>query len=122
MNILLIEDNRDLALNMLDFFEAKGSTVDLASDGVSGLHLAASSDYDVIILDLMLPGIDGLTICRRLREVGKQKPILILTARDSLEDKIAGLEAGADDYVIKPAALREVEARLRALVRRAQIR
>lgn len=122
MNILLIEDSRDLALNTLDFFEAKGSTVDVASDGVSGLHLAASNDYDVIILDLMLPGIDGLTICRRLREVGKHKPILILTARDSLEDKIAGLEAGADDYVIKPAALREVDARLRALIRRSQIR
>lgn len=122
MNILLIEDSRDLALNMLDFFETKGSTVDVASDGVSGLHLAASNDYDIIILDLMLPGIDGLTICRRLREVGKQKPILILTARDSLDDKIAGLEAGADDYVIKPAALREIEARLAALIRRSQLR
>jgi len=122
MNLLLIEDNRDLALNLLDFFEAKDSTVDLASDGVSGLHLAASNHYDAIILDLMLPGIDGLTICRRLREVGQNKPILILTARDSLDDKIAGLEAGADDYVIKPAALREVEARLHALIRRARIR
>ena len=122
MNILLIEDSRDLALNMLDFFEARGSVVDVASDGVSGLHLAASHDYDIIILDLMLPGIDGLTICRRLREVGKQKPILILTARDSLDDKIAGLEAGADDYVIKPAALREIEARLAALIRRSQLR
>lgn len=122
MKILLIEDSRDLALNMLDFFEAKGSTVDVASDGVSGLHLAASNEYDVIILDLMLPGIDGLSICRRLREVGKQKPILILTARDSLDDKIAGLDAGADDYVIKPASFREVDARLRALIRRAQIR
>ena len=122
MNLLLIEDNRDLALNLLDFFEAKDSTVDLASDGVSGLHLAASNPYDAIILDLMLPGIDGLTICRRLREVGQDKPILILTARDSLDDKIAGLEAGADDYVVKPAALREVEARLRALIRRAGAR
>ena len=122
MNILLIEDSRDLALNMVDFFESKGSTVDVASDGVSGLHLAASNNYDVIILDLMLPGIDGLTICRRLRESGKQKPILILTARDSLEDKIIGLEAGADDYVIKPAALREIEARLVALIRRSKTR
>jgi DNA-binding response OmpR family regulator len=122
MHILLIEDNRDLALNVFDYFEAKGHTLDLAGDGILGLHLAASNPYDVIILDLMLPGIDGLTLCRRLRESGKHTPVLMLTARDSLDDKIAGLEAGADDYVVKPFALREVDARLRALVRRAQIR
>jgi len=122
MNILLIEDNRDLALNMFDYFEAKGYTMDLAEDGISGLHLAASNQYDVLILDLMLPGIDGLTLCRRLREAGRHIPVLMLTARDSLDDKIAGLEAGADDYVVKPFALREVEARLLALVRRAQVR
>jgi len=122
MNILLIEDNRDLALNMFDYFEAKGHAMDLAGDGISGLHFSATNQYDVLILDLMLPGIDGLTLCRRLREAGKQVPILMLTARDSLDDKIAGLEAGADDYVVKPFALREVEARLHALVRRAQVR
>ena len=122
MNILLIEDNRDLATNMFDYFEAKGHAMDLAADGISGLHFAASNQYDVIILDLMLPGIDGLTLCRRLREAGKLTPILMLTARDSLDDKIAGLEAGADDYVVKPFSLREVEARLLALVRRAQVR
>ncbi len=122
MNILLIEDNRDLALNLFDYFEAKGHTLDLAGDGISGLHLAASNSYDVLILDLMLPGIDGLALCRRLREAGKQTPVLMLTARDSLDDKIAGLEAGADDYVVKPFALREVEARLRALARRALAR
>lgn len=122
MNILLIEDNRDLALNMFDYFEAKGHAMDLAEDGISGLHLAASNQYDVLILDLMLPGIDGLTLCRRLREAGRHTPVLMLTARDSLDDKIAGLEAGADDYVVKPFALREVEARLLALVRRAQVR
>lgn len=122
MNILLIEDNRDLALNIFDYFEAKGHTMDLAGDGLSGLHLAASNQYDVLILDLMLPGIDGLTLCRRLREAGRHTPVLMLTARDSLDDKIAGLEAGADDYVVKPFALREVEARLLALLRRAQVR
>lgn len=122
MNILLIEDNRDLALNIFDYFEAKGHAMDLAEDGLSGLHLAASNQYDVLILDLMLPGIDGLTLCRRLREAGRHTPVLMLTARDSLDDKIAGLEAGADDYVVKPFALREVEARLLALVRRAQVR
>ncbi|MEN6586480.1 MAG: response regulator transcription factor [Sulfuricella sp.] len=120
MHILLVEDNRDLAQNIFDYFEARGHTIDLGEDGISGLHLAASNPYDVIILDLMLPGIDGMTLCRRLREAGKQTPVLMLTARDSLDDKIAGLEAGADDYVVKPFALREVEARLVALVRRAQ--
>lgn len=122
MNILLIEDNRDLATNMFDYFEAKGHAMDLAADGISGLHFAATNQYDVLILDLMLPGIDGLTLCRRLRESGRLTPILMLTARDSLDDKIAGLEAGADDYVVKPFSLREVEARLLALVRRAQVR
>lgn len=122
MNILLIEDNRDLALNLFDYFEAKGHALDLAGDGISGLHFAATNQYDVIILDVMLPGIDGLTLCRRLREAGKHTPVLMLTARDSLDDKIAGLEAGADDYVVKPFALREVDARLHALVRRAQMR
>lgn len=122
MNILLIEDNRDLAVNMFDYFEARGHTMDLAGDGISGLHFASTNQYDVLVLDLMLPGMDGLMLCRRLREAGKQVPILMLTARDSLDDKIAGLEAGADDYVIKPFSLREVEARLLALVRRAQVR
>lgn len=122
MKILLIEDNRDLALNLFDYFESKGHTMDLAGDGISGLHFAATNPYDVLILDLMLPGIDGLTLCRKLREAGKQTPVLMLTARDSLEDKIAGLEAGADDYVVKPFALREVELRLHALLRRVQAR
>jgi DNA-binding response OmpR family regulator len=122
MYILLIEDNRDLAQNMFDYFEPKGHIVDLAGDGISGLNLATSNHYDVLILDLMLPGIDGLALCRRLRESRRQIPVLMLTARDSLDDKIAGLEAGADDYVVKPFVMREVEARLNALVRRSQAR
>ncbi|MDX9768506.1 MAG: response regulator transcription factor, partial [Ectothiorhodospiraceae bacterium] len=94
---------------------------DAALDGVTGLHLAVVNRYDAILLDLMLPGMDGLTLCRRLREEERiHTPVLMLTARDALDDKIAGLEAGADDYVVKPFALREVEARLKALVRRAQ--
>ncbi len=96
--------------------------MDLAEDGISGLHLSATNPYDVLILDWMLPGVDGLAVCRRIREAGKQTPVLMLTARDSLNDKIEALEAGADDYVVKPFALREVEARLHALVRRAQVR
>lgn len=122
MHILLVEDNRDLAQNLFDYFEAKGYTMDLAEDGISGLHLAASNVYDVIVLDVMLPGLDGLNVCKRLREAGKLTPVIMLTARDSLDDKIAGLEAGADDYVVKPFALREVHARLRALVRRSHRR
>jgi DNA-binding response OmpR family regulator len=122
MKILLIEDNRDLATNLFDYFEARGHTMDLAGDGIPGLHFASTNQYDVIVLDLMLPSMDGLTMCKRLREAGKHTPILMLTALDSLNDKIAGLEAGADDYVAKPFSLREVDARLQALVRRAQIR
>lgn len=122
MNILLIEDNRDLARNIYEYFQGKGHDMDMAWDGIAGLHLAASNNYDVLILDWMLPGIDGLTVCRRLREAGKHVPILMLTARDSLNQKIEGLKAGADDYVVKPFAMREVEARLQALVRRSQVR
>ena len=120
MHILLIEDNRDLATNLFDYFEARGHTMDLAGDGIPGLHFATTNQYDVIVLDLMLPSMDGLTMCKRLREAGKNTPILMLTALDSLNDKIAGLEAGADDYVVKPFLLREVEARLHALVRRSR--
>lgn len=122
MNILLIEDNRDLATNMFDYFETRGYAMDLAADGISGLHFASTNRYDALVLDLMLPGMDGLVLCKRLRDAGRHTPILMLSARDSLNDKIAGLEAGADDYVVKPFSLREVEARLLALVRRAQVR
>lgn len=119
MRILVIEDNRDLAANLYDFLEAKGHVVDIAGDGITGLHLAVVNDYDAIVLDLILPGMDGVTVCRKLRqEAGKQTRVLMLTARDSLDDKIIGLESGADDYVVKPFALREVEARLRTLARR----
>lgn len=119
MRVLIIEDNRDLASNMFDFLEAKGHVVDAAGDGITGLHLALVNRYDVIVLDLMLPGMDGITLCRKLRnEGGKDTPILMITARDALEDKIAGLEAGADDYLVKPVELREVELRLRVLIRR----
>ncbi len=122
MNILLIEDNRDLASNLFDYFESHGHTLDLAGDGIPGLHFASTNSYDALVLDVMLPSMDGLTMCRRLRDAGKHTPILMLTARDSLEDKIAGLEAGADDYVVKPFSMREVEARLHALVRRSKLR
>jgi len=121
MRLLIIEDNRDIAANLTDFLSARSHVVDVAGDGVGGLHLAVTHDYDAIVLDLMLPGMDGLTLCRKLRgEAGQHTPVLMLTARDSLDDKILGLEAGADDYVVKPYALREVEARLKSITRRAQ--
>jgi DNA-binding response OmpR family regulator len=121
MRLLIIEDNPDLAANLLEFLDDRGHTVDVAGDGLTGLHLATVNDYDAIVLDLMLPGMDGITLCRKLREEAqKTTPVLIVTARDALDDKIVGLESGADDYVVKPFALREVEARLKALARRAQ--
>jgi DNA-binding response OmpR family regulator len=103
-----------------DHLEQQGHEVDYAADGVTGLHLAVTEDFDGIILDLMLPGMDGLDVCRRLRgDAGKSTPILMLTARDTLEDKVAGLDAGADDYLVKPFDLEELDARLRAMLRRA---
>ncbi len=118
--ILVVEDNPDLAANLVDYLSARGHLVDAAGDGPTGLHLASTQDFDVILLDLILPGMDGISLCRRLRErAGKVTPILMLTARDTLDDKIAGLEAGADDYLVKPFAMREVAARIDALSRRA---
>lgn len=117
--VLLIEDHRDIAELVYEHLEHQGYAVDYAADGVTGLRLATSEDFDVIILDLMLPGLDGLELCRRLRQQAKRDtPIVMATARDTLEDKIAGLDAGADDYVVKPFELAELEARLRAVVRR----
>ena len=119
MRILVIEDNPDIAANLGDYLEDRGHTVDFAADGVTGLHLAVVHDFDAIVLDLNLPGMDGLEVCRKLRnEARKQTPVLMLTARDSLDNKLAGFDSGADDYLIKPFALQEVEVRLNALARR----
>ena len=117
--VLLVEDHADIAEMVFAFLERRGYEPDYAADGVTGLHLAVSNDYDAIILDLMLPGIDGLELCHKLRnDARKDTPILMLTARDTLSDKIAGLDAGADDYLVKPFDIQELEARVRALVRR----
>ena len=119
--ILVVEDNADLAANICDFLEDRGYVVDAAADGVTGLHLASVNSYDALVLDVMLPALDGLILCRRLRSEGQRAlPILMLTARASLDDKIAGFESGADDYLIKPFELRELELRLNALMRRAR--
>jgi DNA-binding response OmpR family regulator len=119
MRILLIEDHQDIAANIAEYCTAKGDHVLIAADGISGLELARSDEHDVIVLDLMLPGMDGLAVCRELRASTLQTPILMLTAKDLLADKIAGFEAGADDYLVKPFSLVELAARLKALTRRA---
>ena len=119
MHVLIIEDNRDLASNMFDFMEAKGHVVDAAGDGITGLHLAVVNEYDAIVLDLGLPVVDGVTVLRRWRDAARDTPVLILTARDQWSEKVAGFDAGADDYVTKPFHMEEVIARLRALIRRA---
>lgn len=119
MRVLVIEDDLDIAKNVCDFLEERGHSVDYAADGVTGLHRAVTDIFDVILLDVALPGISGLEVCNKLRsEARSDTPILMLTARDTLEDKLAGFESGADDYMVKPFALRELEARLRALTLR----
>lgn len=121
MRLLIIEDNQDLAANLCEYLEECGHTLDAAGDGLTGLHLAITQPYDVIVLDLVLPGLDGVSLCRKLREeAGLGTPVLMLTARDTIEDRVIGLDAGADDYLVKPFSLRELEARLRALARRAE--
>jgi DNA-binding response OmpR family regulator len=120
MRILVVEDNRSLVANLFDYFEALGHTLDAAPDGPTGYHLASTQPYDVVVLDWMLPRQDGREVLRRLRnEANCNVPVLMLTARDELPDKIAGFRAGADDYLTKPFALPELEVRLEALVARA---
>lgn len=117
--VLLIEDHKDIAEMVTGYLENRGFDVDYAADGVTGLHLAVSNSYDAIILDLMLPGMDGIDICHKLRtEARRDTPVIMLTARDTLDDKITGLETGADDYLVKPFAIKELEARVRSIIRR----
>ena len=117
--VLLVEDHSDIAEMVGAYLENRGYIVDYAADGITGLHLAVSNKYDAIILDLMLPGMDGLEVCHKVRNEAKNDvPIIMLTARDTLDDKIKGLDKGADDYLIKPFAIQELEARIRSLIRR----
>jgi DNA-binding response OmpR family regulator len=119
MRILVVEDNRDILANVLDYLSLKGYSVDCAQDGLSGLHLAATEHYDLIVLDIMLQGMDGYQLCKRLREDARRDtPIIMLTARDALDDRLQGLNAGADDYLLKPFALSELVARIEAILRR----
>lgn len=118
MRILLIEDSKRLQRSVATGLKKAGYSVDITGDGEQGLWFAESYDYDVIILDLMLPGLDGLTLLRRLREQGRAVHVLILTAKDTVEDRVEGLQTGADDYLVKPFAFEELLARLQALIRR----
>src|SRR3982075_4285941 len=118
MRVLIVEDDRRLAGSLRRSLMESRMAVDVTHNGQDGLAAARTTPYDVIVLDLMLPRIDGLEVTRRLREQKVETPILMLTARDGVDDRVAGLEAGADDYLVKPFALREVVARLRALSRR----
>lgn len=121
VRVLVVEDNHDICGNIAAFLEQRDYIVDFAYDGVTGLHVALTNTFDVIVLDIMLPRMDGLTFCRKLRtEADLGTPVLMLTARDTLDDKLKGFDAGADDYLVKPFALQEFHARLQALYRRSR--
>ena len=119
LHILVVEDHAPLAKNLADGLEVHGHTADFADNGELGLRLALENHYDLMILDLGLPGIDGLEVCRRLRaRATRRMPVLMLTARDALHDKLSGFDSGADDYLVKPFALEELLARCSVLARR----
>lgn len=120
IKILLVDDNVDILVNVRDYFEIRGWTVETAATGADALARIERDDgFDLIVLDLGLPDVDGVALCRSLRGRGMRIPILMLTARDAVEDRVAGLTSGADDYVVKPFSLRELTARIEALLRRA---
>ncbi|MFM7364817.1 MAG: two-component system response regulator RppA [Cuspidothrix sp.] len=119
MRILLVDDEVELTDPLCRLLTREGYTIDTSYDGISGSNLAQAGSYDLLILDWMLPGKSGLEICQQLRYQGKTTPVLFLTAKDTLDDRVQGLDAGADDYLVKPFELRELLARVRALLRRA---
>jgi two-component system OmpR family response regulator len=118
MRVLVVEDEPDLRRLLEQALREEGYAVDVAGDGKTGLYKATEWDYDAVVLDLMLPGMNGWDVLSRLRTAAKPVPVLILTARDGLADRVRGLDSGADDYLVKPFALAELHARLRALIRR----
>ncbi|WP_298445403.1 response regulator transcription factor [uncultured Ferrimonas sp.] len=120
INALLIEDDRDLAEAISDYLALEGYEFDFAYNGAAGLNLALAQPYDIILTDLNMPKMDGIDLCQALRDNGISTPVLMLTARDRLEDKISGFEAGSDDYLVKPFAMAELKMRLQALLRRTQ--
>ena len=116
--MLVVEDEARMARLLTRALREEGHAVDVAADGPEGLWLATQNSYGAVVLDAMLPGFDGFQLCRRLREAGTWVPVLMLTARDTIDDRVRGLDAGADDYLVKPFSLLELAARLRALTRR----
>ncbi|WP_251359456.1 response regulator transcription factor [Kangiella sp. TOML190] len=118
LRLLIVEDDVALANSIIEWFELDGHSCDYVADGKAAISLLSRVDFDVILLDVSLPYIDGLEVARRLRQVGNSTPILMLTARDAIEDRVTGLDSGADDYVVKPFALIEVSARVRVLSKR----
>ncbi|AQQ69454.1 DNA-binding response regulator [Microbulbifer agarilyticus] len=118
MNVLLVEDSKNVAEVIFDYFEESAITLDYAATGTSGLNLARSKKYDCIVMDLMLPGLDGLKVCELLREDGNNTPIIMLTARDTDADMLSGFKQGADDYIVKPFNIELLEARIHSLVKR----
>ena len=121
VRVLIVEDNRDICANIAAYLEKYSYILDFAYDGISAMHLALTNPFDVIVLDLMLPGMDGLRFCQKLRADARlDTPVLMLTARDTLEDKLEGFAAGADDYLVKPFALQELHVRLQALYKRSR--
>lgn len=115
--ILVVDDNRDILENIRDYFSLRGWNVDDASTGPDALERIRSKTYDLIVLDVGLPGLDGIMLCRMIRTEGIAAPVIMLTARDTVDDRVEGLEAGADDYVVKPFSLRELAARVEARLR-----
>ncbi len=121
IRVLIVEDSRGICENIAAYLERYNYVMDFAYDGISAMHLALTNTFDVIVLDLKLPGMDGLSFCQKLRaDAQLDTPVLMLTARDTLDDKLKGFEAGADDYLIKPFALQELHARLQALFKRSR--
>src|SRR5438270_8240642 len=118
VRILVVEDEHKLAGVLKRGLEEEGDAVDVAYDGEEGLAVATTTPFDLIVLDVMLPQLDGLNVCHQLRAQNRHMPVLMLTARDSVDDRVAGLDSGADDYLVKPFAFRELLARVRALLRR----
>ncbi len=118
IRVLLIEDDRDLASSVADYLKYEGIQTDHAYNGYTGLNLATKESYDVILLDIMLPRMDGFTLCQRLRQAGIDTPILMLTAKDTLADKEVGFNSGTDDYLVKPFAMQELAMRVKALAKR----
>lgn len=118
MKLLVIEDELPMRTALVETLAAEGYRVRSAADGIAGLELACTEDFDLVLLDVMMPGLDGYAVCKALRQRGRDMPVLMLTAKGQIDDRVAGLDSGADDYLMKPFSLKELLARIRALLRR----